>query len=659
MVMKKIITILLFGLLVSQSESGMPSIVTKIIEDVSTENVLSFRSQALGGIILDDLDLIYDPIELKFVDGIRLYTNLSNLTSSNEKIFGDQSDNEFLIGLSIHNPKNTNFWHSFLIKLENNKSPGPENELKITHEGNAVNITFEGEGEIVSEYTSYWDSNSNDFFDIKKTDAQEKYNYTYDNDYSLISNTTFNKNNLTYGTKISFGRESEKGDLSSNVLGNNAGSYPDFGTDFSQIEKDSPSFNNYTTWQLALNEFSSPNWFIHETSTVSGDFVTRLSKQYMGFDFSILWPWGNNYELRGDLSLYKINDINEINDFFSAKREKFDEINQDEEYRYDYLETHQVKTKDENDGLEFGIGMSVRNTFNKKAERKNDGFWDVGLSFNIGNYDYDAIDLSHSITDETERDDFVTIECTSEDLNDDQYDYCDDGYSDYQYIYSDRIKSLDKGNMNVFNASINSRTNIPINENILLGIGAYLNNSISKRNTKYTESITIIDSVNYVDAYTASIYNQVETRTTTLIADRDYEINNLVFQFPVGLEIKFGKEKKWSTRFGSIFTRTNSTIKDSKQIKEASPETIIHEDINGMEYTYGSESSYNSTSESVSNQSSSTVFRYGLGCNPTKNLQIDLLGFLNFDNLDANEKSNDIFSSEFFENLKLSFTLKF
>ena len=216
--------------------------------------------------------------------------------------------------------------------------------------------------------------------------------------------------------------------------------------------------------------------------------------------------------------------------------------------------------------------------------------------------------------------------------------------------------------MNVFNTSINSRTNIPINENILLGIGAYLNNSISKRNTKYTESITIIDSVNYVDAYTASIYNQVETRTTTLIADRNYEINNLVFQFPVGLEIKFGKEKKWSTRFGSIFTRTNSTIKDSKQIKEASPETIIH----GIEYTYGSESSYNSTSESVSNKSSSTVFRYGLGCNPTKNLQIDLLGFLNFDNdnrltgsYESDRKSNDIFSSAFFENLKLSFTLKF
>jgi len=218
--------------------------------------------------------------------------------------------------------------------------------------------------------------------------------------------------------------------------------------------------------------------------------------------------------------------------------------------------------------------------------------------------------------------------------------------------------------MNIFNMSMNGRINIPINDNMILGIGTYLNNSTSKRESKYTESITVIDSVNYVDLYTASIYNQVRTESTILIADRDYEINNLIFQFPVGLEIKFGKEKKWSTRFGSIFTRTNSTIKDSKQIKEASPETIIHEDVNGVEYTYGSESTYNSTSESISNKSSSTVFRYGLGCNPTKNLQIDLLGFLNFNNTsqeypNGDGESNDIFSSAFFENLKLSFTLKF
>ena len=44
---------------------------------------------ALGSIIADDLDLIYDPIELQFVEGIRVYTNLSNATSGEEKLFGN------------------------------------------------------------------------------------------------------------------------------------------------------------------------------------------------------------------------------------------------------------------------------------------------------------------------------------------------------------------------------------------------------------------------------------------------------------------------------------------------------------------------------------------------------------------------------------------
>ena len=140
----------------------------------NTQVPISFRSNALGGIIDDDLDLIYDPIELRFVgrtdtlsgngiydigevysdlgnnvwdvgelyeekngnmwydigepfedlgNGIydegepfedlpiihkggstRLYTNLSNLTSSQEQLFANSSDNEFLIGISSQNP---------------------------------------------------------------------------------------------------------------------------------------------------------------------------------------------------------------------------------------------------------------------------------------------------------------------------------------------------------------------------------------------------------------------------------------------------------------------------------------------------------------------------------------------------------------------------
>ena len=57
---------------------------------------VSFRNIALGTIIDDDLDLVKDPIELKFVEGSRLYTNLSNLVNSHEEILANNSFNTCL-----------------------------------------------------------------------------------------------------------------------------------------------------------------------------------------------------------------------------------------------------------------------------------------------------------------------------------------------------------------------------------------------------------------------------------------------------------------------------------------------------------------------------------------------------------------------------------
>jgi len=68
------------------------------------QDVFSFRNIATGGTIDDNLDLVYDPIELRFVNGMHFYTNLSNLTSTREKLFNNVADNEFLIGVSMQNP---------------------------------------------------------------------------------------------------------------------------------------------------------------------------------------------------------------------------------------------------------------------------------------------------------------------------------------------------------------------------------------------------------------------------------------------------------------------------------------------------------------------------------------------------------------------------
>ena len=96
-------------------------IILNVNLSLCSQNLISYRGLALGNIITDDLDLIYDPIDLQFVEGVRLYTNLSNATSGEEKLFGNISDDEFLFGISTEGPLLDFIHHSLLIKFQNNK----------------------------------------------------------------------------------------------------------------------------------------------------------------------------------------------------------------------------------------------------------------------------------------------------------------------------------------------------------------------------------------------------------------------------------------------------------------------------------------------------------------------------------------------------------
>ena len=152
----------------------------------NTQEPISFRSNALGGIIEDDLDLVYDPIELQFVEGIRLYTNLSNLTSSGERLFGNIADDEFLFGISSENPLLDILWHSALVRFQNSET---SNSVGIDSDLDGyTDIT--GNGTLFDEYTAYLDTDYDGLFDLKQMFSQEKSNFTTNDSYSFISNNS-------------------------------------------------------------------------------------------------------------------------------------------------------------------------------------------------------------------------------------------------------------------------------------------------------------------------------------------------------------------------------------------------------------------------------------------------------------------------------------
>gem|GEM_PF-2194202 len=62
----------------------------------------SFRLQSTSGIWEDDYDLIFDPGRLPLIEGVRVYTGLSNYVTSNEALFGLNSSNFLVLGASGH-----------------------------------------------------------------------------------------------------------------------------------------------------------------------------------------------------------------------------------------------------------------------------------------------------------------------------------------------------------------------------------------------------------------------------------------------------------------------------------------------------------------------------------------------------------------------------
>ena len=144
-------------------------IILGVGSTLSSQSLISYRGLALGSIIDDDLDLIYDPVDLQFVEGLRLYTNLSNATSSEEKVFGNQSDDEFLFGISAEGPLLKFLHHSLLIKFQSSETSNP---IQIDSDLNGYDDLF-GEGTISSEYNAFFGSDTNGNFDSKQTIDQK------------------------------------------------------------------------------------------------------------------------------------------------------------------------------------------------------------------------------------------------------------------------------------------------------------------------------------------------------------------------------------------------------------------------------------------------------------------------------------------------------
>ena len=584
-------------------------IVLNVTSLIHSQNMVSYRGLALGNIIADDLDLIYDPIELQFVEGIRVYTNLSNATSGEEKLFGNFSDDQFLFGFSAEGPFLNFIHHSFLIKFQKSEIP---NSISIDSDLDGYNDSY-GTGSLTNEYNAFYDSNGDGIFDLRQINSQNKSDITKNDDYSFILNNSFELWFFSMGVKLSVGDFENSGNTSSVPLGS-ANSV------LLGVNMGDPTFEkSLSNFLLDIGE----NNFV---LTENGDFQTINKSNFSRIDVSGMFEIGD-FEMRGDLSFSSDKNVSEINNMYSGQYEYFQ--NDSIDYEDFYSESDSYLSLTEEGGSTIGYGGSLKYIFNYQDERKNDGFWKIGFSMGLGTFDYDASILSNYLNNESR-------------YNVSFYD------ENFEVETDNSTEISDKGTKSITSYALNSSLNIPINDDVHFGIGAIVSHNETSRITLYNEEINNL----LVNAFTDTAMDDYTiTENYALVADRNHDVSETKYILPTGLEYRLGQQNQFSLRVGSIFQLSSLAIKDSKEIKESDPFTWIKEYSDGTQELYMDDDIYESTSEVSKTTISSTVFTYGFGFNPMNNLQIDLLGVFNSD--------ASVLDTDFYKSLQISFTLKF
>ncbi len=121
----------------------------------------SFRSLSTGGILDDDLEAIYSLTEMTNIEGFNLYTNLSNLTLSEQLINGISQN--YMVGLK---GSLMDMLHFGLISVSNKNSNTDSSitEDRVFRDTNGDQIYDLFNKETIQDYSSYTSENSDNYF---------------------------------------------------------------------------------------------------------------------------------------------------------------------------------------------------------------------------------------------------------------------------------------------------------------------------------------------------------------------------------------------------------------------------------------------------------------------------------------------------------------
>lgn len=602
---KSIFTLLFVGLMLSSVSSA-------------SAWTHSFRSSATGGVFRDDFDNDTDPIFLLDNANWRLYTNLSNLTTNREEIFGDLTDDIYLLGISgdfrnlcrfLKFKEDWRMRSALLIELSNAKRPGYVN-LDLDSDGI---LDVWGEGYISGQMVKMFDVDFDNFYDTKVTYSMSADRTEIFKSRDWLFNQGLDNGTLKLGLSIihyGFGDNYFETNTSRGAF------------QFAPVAFGHPSFTKDVRW----DSLSTREVFHKEVE--KGEFSTINKTPTTSFVLAGERQLTDKLDVRFDLGFDKVTKEYTVNDFYTYS---WDESSGDTIIDR-WSEWERVRVDDPRGGNL--VSLSNLETYHWNG----DVYTEIGLGIRFG-----TLDVNCDTTDD--------------------YSYSEEGMlagnvEKTTQTYS--CQTMDKGDNKVRNLIFRTRTEAKLGERLRLGMAMFLD--YSPNEVTSTRDFSERGVLTYDDG--DEVPDDVDDYTTTITGSKKADVTikdkRTVVTLPVGLEYGIDGDNRWVLRVGAVHRIEKRTLTTEELVKEkiARETKTVYGD--GTVDTTIDDLSYLSSKESRETLNQTTTFMYGLGWRATKNLQVDLLGFFGTGvDPHAVNDNESIFDSNFYRSLKLSLTLKF
>ncbi len=555
----------------------------------------SFRNEATGSALLDDLDLVYDPIELSFVDSVRLFTNLSNLVSTEEAFMDQKSDNTLLFGISLPNPFYKKMHTSILVTYNHHTLP---RDVRLDRDMDGY-FDVTGEGHLEDNFVAYKDVDNDGIFDRKNRLDQEISNNITNRRHLVLLTGSLPLTNLVIGGRVGIGETVTETGLSPAALGKR------FEYGFG-VDADAPSFSR----QMRLMDLAADSTLDHFDE--KGEFNTLETANFIGFAASAMtqlgMPWGQT-EARIDVGFKSSTDEMRSDNLYSFAKNNFPVETAFYKNSDQYIQTNETKTN------HISVGASLKRIFATGTERRYDGFWRITARYSHGFGDWEESEKRPRFEKSLAPRELLTIPISY-----------DSNFT--ELIERENSAFIDDGTFTQKAVLLAANAQMPLNNKVTLGIGVACQRH-SYHCDSNLENFSETQTLYEVLDDTATVEDFKENAGYSLSYDHNKKTRRNILEVPVGLEYAFTNNNKWRIRFGALFSMRQVILYDTKNVKHTHPYTIRSETGDGR-VTVDidlSNSEYASAGERRENISTRTLYTYGLGFYPTSNLQVDLLGF--------------------------------